>query len=170
MDLRTLGLNMTCIIYPVNSVIDMSHIVDINMSHIVDINNPELVKKMHNRSTANVRLRDFSDTNLRNYHAAGDALVAVAASSSRLQLGRYLNEFEGVQVGFSPQPPKWFLHPYIYQECVKAYFNYSAICRHLHTLDWSGMTLLEILTLWNTHIHSTGHLDQGSLGQPSRTS
>ena len=42
MDLRTLGLNMTCIIYPVNSVIDMSHVG-------VDINNPEDAPQHHKR-------------------------------------------------------------------------------------------------------------------------
>lgn len=170
LDLKSLGMNMPCSISPVNTIVDLSHLG-------VDVNNPELARKMHNRSVTNIRLRDFSDTNLRNYHAAGDALVAVETSRSQLQLGRALKQLEG---------PK---------ECLRAFFNFSAIARHFHTLDWSSsalfkvalekycggsptvsqfsllfekfihsngvraqrqavpMTYQEILVLWNTHIH-----------------
>ena len=94
LDLKSLGMNMPCSISPVNTIVDLSHLG-------VDVNNPELVRKMHNRTVTNIRLRDFSDANLRNYHAAGDALVAVETTRSQLQLGRALKQLDGTKVGIS---------------------------------------------------------------------
>jgi hypothetical protein len=92
MDLKSLGMNLPSTISPIVSVVDLSHLG-------VDVNNPELMRKLHSRTETNLRLRDFSDTNLRNYHAAGDALVAVETFKSQLQLGRYLKQLEGTKVG-----------------------------------------------------------------------
>ena len=94
LNLKSCGLNMPTSITPVNTIVDMSHLG-------VDVNNPELLRKMHDRAVTNIRLRDFSDTNLRNYHAAGDALVAVETSRSQLQLGRCLKQLEGTKVGWA---------------------------------------------------------------------
>ena len=119
LDLKSLGMNMPCNIFPVNTIVDLSHLG-------VDVNNPELARKMHSRSVTNIRLRDFSDANLRNYHAAGDALVAVETSRSQLQLGRALKQLDGSK------------------ECLRAFFNFSAIARHFHPLDWSSSALLKV--------------------------
>ena len=91
LDLKSLGMNMPVTISPVLTIVDLSYVG-------VDINNPELLRKMHNRAVTNIRLRDFSDTNLRNYHTAGDALVAVETTRSQLQLGRCLKQLEGTKV------------------------------------------------------------------------
>ena len=120
LDLKTLGMNMPIAITPVNTVVDFSHLG-------VDVTNADTVRKIHNRSSTVLRLRDFSDTNLRNYHAAGDELVAIQATKDQLQLGKKLKQLDDPQ------------------ECVRAFYNFSAISRHFHVLDWSSMALLRLV-------------------------
>ena len=120
LDLKTLGMNMPMAISPVNTVVDLSHLG-------VDVTNPELLRKLHNRANTVFRLREFSDTNLRNYHAAGDELVAVQATKDQLHLSK---------------PKKQLDDP---QECVRAFYNYCALSRNFHVLDWSPMCLMKLV-------------------------
>ena len=119
LDMKVLGQNMPTAISPVNTVVDLSHIG-------VDVTNPDVLKKCHNRGNNNLRLKEFSDTNLRNFHAAGDMLVAVQATKDNLELGKKQKQLED---------PK---------ECIKAFFNFSALSRNYHPLDWSPMALTKV--------------------------
>lgn len=119
LDLKTLGQNMPVSISPVNTVVDMSHLG-------VDVTNADLIRKVHNRSTTTLRLKEFSDTNLRNFHAAGDELVAIQATKDHLQLGKKQKTLDDPQ------------------ECIRAFFNYSAISTNFHVLDWSSKALMKV--------------------------
>ena len=119
LDLNTLGQNMPVTNTPVNTVIDYSHLG-------VDVTSKETLRKLHNRAVTTIRLRDLSDSNLRSFHAAGDEMVAVKHEANHLQLSKKQKHLED---------PK---------ECLKAYYNYAAICRQIHTLDWSPMALLKV--------------------------
>ena len=119
LDLKTLGQNMPVSISPVNTVVDMSHLG-------VDVTNADLIRKVHNRSTTTLRLKEFSDTNLRNFHAAGDELVAIQATKDQLQLGKKQKTLDDPQ------------------ECIRAFFNYSAISTNFHVLDWSSKALMKV--------------------------
>ena len=119
LDLKVLGRNMPTVISPINTVVDVSHFG-------VDVTNNELLKKLHNRATNNLRLKEFSDSNLRNFHAAGDMLVAVQATKDNLELGKKQKQLEDTK------------------ECIKAFYNFSALSRNFHPLDWSPMALAKV--------------------------
>jgi hypothetical protein len=119
LDIKMLGRNMPTAISPINTVVDLSHFG-------VDVTNPEVLKKLHNCANNNLRLKEFSDTNLRNFHIAGDMLVAVQATKDNLELGKKQKQLED---------PK---------ECIKAFFNFSALSRNYHPLDWSPMALTKV--------------------------
>ena len=53
--------------------------------------------KLHNRAANTLRLKDFSDTNLSSFHAAGDEMVAVQYSKDQLQLSKKQNVLEDSQ-------------------------------------------------------------------------
>ena len=62
---------------PVNTVVDFSHIG-------VDVSSKETIRKVQNRATTSLRLKDFSDTNLKNFTEAGDEMVAVQYTKDQL--------------------------------------------------------------------------------------
>ena len=115
-----MNMNMPLAISPVNTVIDLSHLG-------VDVTNTDLLKKLHNRGNSSMRLKDFSDTNLRNFHNAGDELVAVHDTKDNLQLGKKQ---------MSLYDPK---------ECLRAFFNFAALSRNFNVLDTSPMALLKVV-------------------------
>ena len=82
---------------------------------------------MHDKALTTKKLKDFSDSNLRLSHAAGDALVAVHTSKDTLKLGKDQKQLEDSE------------------ECVRAYFNFQAISHQYHVLDWSQMALMKLL-------------------------
>ena len=120
LDKKSLGQNMPAIITPVNTVVDMSHVG-------VDITNAETLRKCHDRTLTSKKLKDFSDSNLRLSHAAGDALVAVHTSKDTLKLGK-----DQKQLGDT-------------QECVRAFYNFCALSHNFHVLDRSPMALLKLV-------------------------
>ena len=91
MDIKTAGLNMPVSASPVVTSLDLSYVG-------VEVSAAEIVKRVHDRSTVTLRLRDFSDSNLRSYQAPGDALVAIGTSQSQLHLGRSYKDLEGTKV------------------------------------------------------------------------
>ena len=119
LDLNVLGKNMPTAITPINTVVDVAHFG-------VDVTNNDVLKKLHNRGNNNLRLKEFSDSNLRNFHVAGDMLVAVQATKDNLELGKKQKQLEDTK------------------ECVKAFYNYSALSRNYHPLDWSPMALSKV--------------------------
>ena len=116
-DYKALGRNMPANITPINTVVDMSHVG-------LDITNTDTLRKMHDRALTTKKLKDFSDSNLRLSHAAGDALVAVHTSKDTLKLGK-----DQKQLGDS-------------EECVRVYFIFCAISHQYHVLDRSLMKLV----------------------------
>ena len=107
LDYKALGRNMPANITPINTVVDMSHVG-------VDITNANTLCKCHDRTLATKKLKDFSDSNLRLSHAAGDALVAVHTSKDTLKLGKDQKQLRDSE------------------ECVRAYFNFCTISHQYH--------------------------------------
>ena len=122
LNMKVLGQNMPVSAYPVNTVVDLSYLG-------VDVTNPELLKKMHNRANATIRLKDFSDTNLRGYHSSNEELVAIQAKfdQNQLKLGRHQKELSSAQ------------------EAVKAFSNFMVLSRNFHPLDTSQMALQRVV-------------------------
>ena len=98
--------------YPTNTVVDFSHLG----VHVINV---DTLRKIQNRGLATLRLRELSDTNLRTSHVAGEELVAVQTNKDQLELGRKQKKLEDAK------------------ECLKAFFNFSALSRNFHPLDWS---------------------------------
>ena len=120
LDNKVLAQNMPITTSPVNTVVDFSHLG-------VDVSSKETIRKVHNRATTSLRLKDFSDTNLKNFTEAGDEMVAVQYTKDQLQLGKKKKALD------SPQ------------ECVKAIYNYAAMHGQFHPLDWSPKALLKVV-------------------------
>ena len=120
LDPKALGQNMPANITPVNTVVDMSHVG-------VDVTNVETLRKCHDRTLVTKKLKDFSDSNLRSSHAAGDALVAVQTDHNSLKLGKDLKQLDNAQ------------------ECVRAFYNFCALSHNFFVLDWSPMALLKLV-------------------------
>ena len=119
LDMQVLGRNMPTAISPINTVVDVSHFG-------VDVTNSDVLKKLHNRANNTLRLKEFSDSNLRYFHVAGDMLVAVNATKQNLELGKKQKQLEDTK------------------ECIKAFSNYAALARNFHPLDWSPMALAKV--------------------------
>ena len=129
LDNKVVAQNMPIVNTPINSVVTFSHLG-------VDVATKDLIRKLHNRAETGLRLKNFSETNLKNFHAAGDEMVAVKYEKDQLQLGKKQKALED---------PK---------ECVKAFFNYAAMHGQIHPLDWSPKALLKVV------------LDKASVGSP----
>ena len=119
LDLTVLGKNMPVAISPVNTVVEFAHLG-------VDVINQDVLRKLHARTNNVLRLRECSNINLRNYHAAGDELVAVEATQTHLKLGKNLVKLSS---------PK---------DCLLAFYNYCAMATNYHVLDWSPKALLKV--------------------------
>ena len=130
LDNKVVAQNMPIINTPINSVVNFFHLG-------VDVSTKELIRKLHNRAATGLRLKDFSETNLKNFHAAGDAMVALKYEKDQLQLGKKQKALDD---------PK---------ECVKAFYNYAAMHGQFHPLDWSPKALLKVV------------LDKASVGSPT---
>ena len=120
LDQRTIAHNMPVSTYPTNTVVDFSHLG----VHVINV---DTLRKIQNRGLANIRLRELSDTNLRTSHVAGEELVAVQTTKDQLELGRKQKKLEDAK------------------ECLKAFFNFSALSRNFHPLDWSPQSLLKMV-------------------------
>lgn len=119
LDLKVLGKNMPPVISPVNTVVEFAHLG-------VDVINQDVLRKLHSRTNNVLRLRELSNPNLRNYHAAGEELVAIEATQTHLKLGKNLVKLTN---------PK---------DCVMAFYNYCALATNYHVLDWSPKALLKV--------------------------
>ena len=94
----------------------------VDFSHLgVQVINVDTLRKIQNRGLANLRLRELSDTNLRTSH------VAVQTTKDQLELCRKQKKLEDAK------------------ECLKAFFNFSALSRNFHPLDWSPQSLLKMV-------------------------
>ena len=120
LDNKVLAQNMPITTSPVNTVVDFLHLG-------VEVSSKETIRKVQNRATTSLRLKDFSDTNLKNFTEAGDEMVAVQYTKDQLQLGKKKKVLD------SPQ------------ECVKAIFNYAAMHGQFYPLDWSPKALLKVV-------------------------
>ena len=119
LDLKACAMKMPIVTDPINTVVQLGHLG-------VDVTNAELLRKIQNRGAANLKLRDFSDTNLKTSHLPGEELVAVQASEKHLRFGKSMKNLEDPQ------------------ECLKAFFNFTALARNFHPLDWSPQSLLKV--------------------------
>ena len=120
LDLKVLGRNLPPAIKPENTVIDLSYAG-------VDVTNVDTLRKCHDRTLVNKKLKDFSDHNLRTSHSAGDALVAIETSKDSLKLGKEMKNLANTE------------------ECVRAYYNFLALSHNFHVLDYSPMALLKLV-------------------------
>jgi len=120
LDRKALGQNMPPSIIPVNTIVDMSHVG-------VDVTSAETLRKCQDRTLITKKLKDFSDSNLRSYHAAEDALVAVHTGQNSLKLGKEVKQLESTQ------------------ECVRAFYNFCALSQNFFVLDWSPMALMKLV-------------------------
>ena len=120
-NLKVLGQNMPVTATPVNTIVDLSHLG-------VDVTNAELLRKVHSRGDTSVKLKHFSNTNIRSSQSSSDELVAIQAKldKNQLKLGRHLKEIATAQ------------------EALIAIFNYVVLCRNFHPLDTSQMALLRV--------------------------
>ena len=119
---KVLAQNMPVTQTPVNTVIDLS-------DRGVNVTHPELLRKLHSRAQTSIRLRDFSDTNIKSVYSSGDELVPIQAKldKNQLQLGRPHNRIESVQ------------------EAVKAVHNYCILARNFHPMDTSQQSLFRVV-------------------------
>ena len=122
LNLKVLSQNMPITQSPVNTVIDFSR-QGVNVTH------PELLRKLHSRVSTDMRLGQFSDSNLKGSHTSGDALVAVQAKldKNQLQLGKPMKELSNVK------------------EAVRAAHNYCILARNFHPLDTSPQAFFRVV-------------------------
>ena len=120
LDNKVVAQNMPIVNTPINSVVTFSHLG-------VDVATKELIRKLHNRAATGLRLKEFSETNLKSFHAAGDEMVAVKYEKDQLQLGKKQKALDDPR------------------ECIKAFYNYAAMHGQFHPLDWSPKALLKVV-------------------------
>ena len=120
-NLKSLAQNMPIVAQPINPLIDLTPMG----LHVAD---PELLRKLHDRGTTALRLKEFIPSNLKSLNSGIGEMVPVQArlDDKHMTLGRKLEDIDSSQ------------------GALIAVFNYATIRRFISPCDLSHMAFFRV--------------------------